>query len=95
MTFVMRGLMAWRLGFTRAVGKGSRAQVDGFIFLMMSSTSCCEMTKKQLRGWEIPGCGSAVGTGSVEKLDSRERMVSTFFLKKVMKLLHLSSVTSE
>jgi len=64
------------------VGKESRAQVDGFIFLMMSSTSRCEMAKKQQSGWEIPGCGLAVGTGSVEELDIMERMVSISFLKK-------------
>jgi len=40
-------------------------------------------------------CGSAVGTGIVEELDSRERMVYIYFLKNVMKLLYLSSVASE
>ena len=80
--------------FTRAVGRGSRAQVDGFILQTMSSTSCSETSGKEQRGWKIPGCGSAVGTDRVWELERSERMVSTFVLKKVMKLLHCSSVTS-
>lgn len=82
MTLVIRGLIAQRLDFTKDVGKGSMAQVDGFIFLIMFSTSCCEMSEKQQRGWEIPGCGLTVGTGITGELDRRERMLSSFFLKK-------------
>lgn len=76
--------MAERLDFTKAVGRGSRVQVDGFIFLMMSSASRCVMEEKQQRGWAIPGCGSAVGTGRAAELERRERMLSTFSLKKVI-----------
>ena len=50
MTFVMRGLMAQMLDFMRAVGKGSRAQVEGFILMMIPSTSHCVVAEKQLRG---------------------------------------------
>jgi len=37
--FVIRGLMAERFDFIRIVGKGSRAQEDDFIFLMIPSIS--------------------------------------------------------
>lgn len=57
---VIRGFMTQRLDFTKAVGKGSRAQVDDFNFLMMSSTSRCEISEKQQKGWKVPGCGSTV-----------------------------------
>lgn len=73
MTLVIRGLIAWRLDFNRTVGKGSRAQMVSFIFLMMSSTSRCEMSEKHLRCLEILSCGSADRTGRAEKLDRRER----------------------
>ncbi len=45
--------MAQRLDFTKAVGNGSRAQVDGFIFLIMLSTPHCEASEKQQRGWGV------------------------------------------
>ena len=41
------GLMIEMFAFTRAVGKGLRAQVEGFILLMMSSPSYCETSGKQ------------------------------------------------
>lgn len=44
--FVMRGLMAERFDFIRIVGKGSRAQEDDFIFLMIPSISSCETSEK-------------------------------------------------
>ena len=81
-------------GFTRAVGKGSRAQVEGFILPMMSSVYCCETSGKQGRSWEIPDCGSRVRIGRVERQPDRKLMVSTLELKKAMKLLHCSSVVS-
>ncbi len=40
------------LDFTKAVGKGSRVQVDGFIFLILSSTSCCEMSENSREAGE-------------------------------------------
>ncbi len=95
MTLVIKGLITQTFDFTKDVGKGSRAQVDGFIFLIMFSTSCCEIYEKRHRGWEIPGCGSTVGTDRTGELERTERKLSTFFLKKVIKLLHLSSVTPE
>ena len=64
----MRGLRAERFGFNMAVGKGSRALVVGFIFMMMASTSCCVVLEKQLRGWAHPGCGSSGGTGEMGEL---------------------------
>ena len=93
MTLVIKGLMAQMLSFIRAVGTGSRAQVEGFILLMIPSTSRCVVMDKQLRGWEIAS-GGAGGTGGVVVLESWERMASTLFVKKVMKLLHCSSVKS-
>lgn len=71
-------------------GCGKRVQGKGFILLMMSSTSRCEMSEKQQNGWKVPGCGSTFGTGKAEELE--ERRESTFCLKKVIQLLHLSSV---
>jgi len=50
MMLVIRGLIAEEWFFIRAEGNGSRAQVEGFIFLKMSSTSCCVMSVKQQRG---------------------------------------------
>lgn len=94
MILVIRGLMAQMFDLTRAVGTGSRAQVEDFIVLMVTSTSRCVMLEKQQIGWEIPGCGMAVGAGGVEGLVRWDRMVSTLVLKKVMKLLHCSSVIS-
>lgn len=92
MTLVIRGLMAKRLAFTRTVGRGSRAQVDGFIDLIMFSTSCCVVSEKQQKGWAAPDCGWAVESVELEK---RDLMESTFFLKKVTKLSHRSSEASE
>lgn len=93
MILMIRGLMAQMLDFTRAVGKGSNAQVDGFIFLMMSSTSRCVISEKQQRGWEVPDGGLTAGAGKAgEELERRERMVSTLVLKKAIQLLHCSSV---
>lgn len=88
MTLVIMGFMTRRLDFIKAVGKGSRAQVDmdDFIFLKMSSTSQCKISEKQQNGWKVPGCGSTVRTSKSEELDRREWMVSTFCLKKVILL---------
>jgi len=47
---VMRGLMAERCDLISVVGKGSRMQVVGFIFLMSASISLCETSEKCLRG---------------------------------------------
>lgn len=93
-TVVIRGLMAEMLAFTRAVGKGSRAQVEGFILLMMSSTSRCETSGKQLRGWEISKCEQAVRAGRVKEPERTERIESILVLKKAMKLSQCSSVVS-
>ena len=71
--------------FTRAVGKGSRAQVKGFILLMMSSTSCCETSGKQWTAWENPECGLTVRIGRVERRPNRiPWMESILELKKAM-----------
>ena len=64
MILVMKGEMAEMLAFSSAEGKGSRAQVDGFIFLITSSTSPCVMLKKEQRGWTFSDCGSTVGGGA-------------------------------
>ena len=91
---VIRGLMAWICSLTRAVGKGSRVQVEGFIRPMVSSTSCCVVGEKQRSGWGATSCRStaeAVGIGGPER---EERMVSTFVLKNVRKSLHCSGVVA-
>ena len=70
MTFMMRGLRTERFDLTMAVGRGSRAQVVGFILLMMASRSCWVMLEKLLRGWAHPGCGYSGGTGEMEELEA-------------------------
>ena len=50
MILVIIGLIAEEWVFIRAEGKGSRTQVEGFIFLKMPSTSCRVMSAKQQRG---------------------------------------------
>ena len=69
MTLVMRGLRTERFDLSMAVGKGSRAQVVGFMFLMIASTSCCVVVEKQHRGWAHPSCGSSVGRGGAGELE--------------------------
>ena len=66
MILVMKGEMAEMLAFSRAEGKGSRAQGDGLIFPITSSTSPCVMLKKEQRGWTFSDCGSTVGGGGVQ-----------------------------
>ena len=69
--------------FTREVGRGSRAQVEGFIFLMMFCTSSDETTGKQFRGCEMAYVyGGTVWVGGLERA---ERIFSIFDLKKSMK----------
>ena len=50
MILVMRGLNVQVYSFNRVVGKGSRAQVEDFILLMIPSTSRCVVVVKQQRG---------------------------------------------
>ena len=50
MMFVIRGLIALMFDLTRLVWRGSRAQVEGFIPLTMSSTSCCVLLMKHDKG---------------------------------------------
>ena len=92
---VMSGETAEMLAFSRAVGKGSSAQVDGFIFLMTSSTSSFVMLEKEQRVWTESIGGSAVGRGRAVVVERCERMLFTFCLKKLMCMLHLSVVTSD
>ena len=47
---VMRGLMADRLDLMSAVGRGSRGEVEGFIFFMRPSTSICVSLCKWMDG---------------------------------------------
>ena len=93
MILVMRGLNVKMWSLISVVGKGSRAQVEGFILVMIPSTSLCVVVEKQQRGQEITGRRGGE-TGGVTELESWERMVSTLVLKKVRKLLHFSSVNS-
>ena len=62
MTVVIRGQRAELCAFTRAVGKGSRAQVEGFIPLMMFCTSSGVISGKEQRGDVISVWGLAAGT---------------------------------
>ena len=93
-TEVIRGLMAEMWVLTRAVGKGSREQVEGFILAMRASTSRWEVLTQQRRGWGIPGCGEEDQAGGVGEWESAERMFETFDLKASRKRLHVSSVMS-
>ena len=95
MILVMNGETAEMLAFSRAEGKGSKAQVDGLIFLMMFSTSSCVALEKEQTGWPLSNGGLAVARGRTALAESCERMFLTFCLKKVMCMLHLSSVVSE
>jgi len=79
---VIRGLGTEVFAFTRAVGKWSRAQVVGFILLMIFSTSCLAISGKHFRGWEIASCECTVGVGCVEDLGKEEWIESIFVLKK-------------
>ena len=92
MTFVISGVKAWVCNLTRAVGRGSREQVEGFICRMMSSVCCRVMGVKQERGWDGPDCWLAVRGGEEGVSEREERIVSTFALKYDRKLLHFSVV---
>ena len=95
MILVMSGETAEMLVSSRAERKGSSAQVDGFNFLMTASTSSCVTLEKELRGWTVSDSGSTVWWGETAVVERCERMLLTFCLKKVMCMLHLSSVASE
>lgn len=81
------------------VHQGCKKRVQGasgwfnfFDYVLNLSTS---LSEKQQRVWGVPGCKLAVKKGRAEELDRRELMVSTFSPEKVIKLLHLSFVTSK
>ncbi len=59
--------MADRLDLMSAVGRGSRGQVEGFIFLMRPSTSVCVTVVKVLKR---AGCGQADGRDGAGELGS-------------------------
>lgn len=67
--------------FTREVGRGSKAQEEGFIFLVMFCTSSEETLGKPFRGWEMRYVG---GTVWVEGPERAERMRAIFDVKKSM-----------
>lgn len=69
---VIRGLRTEVFTFTRTVGKGSRAQVVGFILLIIVSTSCCEISGKRCRGSKITGCKWIVRVDSGEDSEKVE-----------------------
>lgn len=96
MILVIRGLMTEVCCLMGTVGKASKAHVEGFIFLMMSSTSDCRMGEKQRRGWTVPGGRKGAGgeVGGPEEEWSWERMLSTLAVKKVIKLWHTTSEDS-
>ena len=70
MTVVIRGQRAELCAFTRAVGKGSRAQVEGFIPLMMFCTSSGVISGKEQRGG---GRDIGLGVGSWNRQGGRNR----------------------
>lgn len=72
--------------------KGSKAQVGGFIIQIMSSTSRCDTSEKELRSLEISNCVSAGGAGKDRRPERVERIFSIFILKMSMKLLQCSSI---
>lgn len=62
-TWVMRGLMVARLDFTRASGRASMVQIDGFILVMKASTSFSLTVKKWHRGLSEPGGVAGMAEG--------------------------------
>ena len=64
---VIRGLMTDRLDLMSVVGMGSRGEVEGFIFLMRSSTSICVIVAKVLKK---AGCGQADSRDGAGKPES-------------------------
>lgn len=86
----MKGLRVGMCDLSRAVGIGSRVQVQDFIFLRISST-WLSRTSARCRGDRTLADKVLVADG---ELDIRERMLLTLDLKKSMKLLHCSSVAS-
>ena len=63
---VMRGLMADRFDLMSAVGKGSRGEVEGFIFLMKPSTSICVTVVKVLKKGGCEQTDGRDGSGEPE-----------------------------
>ena len=86
---VIRGLRTVIWVFTREVGRGSRGQVEDFIFLMIFCTSSDETSGEQFRGWETVYVGGTVWVGGPERA---ERICAIFDVKKSRNLLHCSSV---
>ena len=80
MIFVINGEMTEVFVFSRADGKGSRAQVVGFVFLIICSTSSCVTSEKEQRGWTISDGGSMVVRGRTAVAERCERILSTFCL---------------
>ncbi len=70
--------MAEIFAFTKAVGKGSRAQEEDPIPLIVSSTSSRVISGKQQSSLETPDCRSAVGTDEEEGTEKEERILPMF-----------------
>lgn len=56
------------------MGSGSSAQVGGYIFVMIASTSSCEATERQQRGLVGPGSGSVRIVEGDKGLERKERI---------------------
>ena len=65
--------------------------MEGFILLIMSSTSRWEMLARQRRGWEITGRGVVLRAGG-EEWDRADLMLFTFDLNASRMLLQWSTV---
>jgi hypothetical protein len=63
---VRRGLMADRFVLMSAVGKGSRGEVEGFIFLIRPSTSICVTVVKVFKKGGCEPAGGKDGAGEPE-----------------------------
>lgn len=90
---VISGYKAWMF-FIRVVGNGSMAQVEGFIFRMISSIICCTTSVKWQSCWDIPHCELTVGAGRERELENSEWTVLIVALKKPMKSLHVLTVVT-
>lgn len=67
MILVMNAETAEMLAFSRAEGKGSRAQVDGLIFFMTSSTSSCVPSEKSRGAGQSQTVGRPLGVAVAER----------------------------
>ncbi len=61
MTLVIKGLITHRFDFTKDVGKGSRAEVNGFIFLIMFLPLVVRCLRNGIEVWKCLAVGRQSG----------------------------------